>query len=337
MGWIFPENFWYWLVLPPVLYLLWLLYQRSNTILPKYFRISHVNFFNPVLKNGLRAVGFLCLLISLVGFYVGTGASTEPVLGRQIFFLLDVSSSMNVTDVTPSRLAKAKTEILNIAKQLKGEQLGLIVFTNFSYMQCPLTTDFGAFELYLSVVSTELFANTGTDFRNALNQVSQRFENLPPIQDADGNNISNKNIARAVVIISDGEDYGKKNTSTLIRLENQGIEVFCVGVGTDNGGSVPGSKESGELFKHNASGGIANSKRVDEKLQEISRYFGTEYFTLKRQSDNLDRVSDQIKNLPASPIAAQQDKARNNTSGIFLLISLVCICTSMFYLPQIRK
>jgi Ca-activated chloride channel family protein len=333
MGWLYPQNLLFVLLLLPAAFLLWLLYRRSARLLPSYFGVKNVRMYNPVLKNGLRALGLALLLLATAGWYAGTDTGEQPVLGRQVYFLVDVSASMNVKDLTPNRLEKVKKELHRVAQALKGEQIGLVVFTNYAYMQCPLTSDAAAFEMYLDVLETSQFANAGTDFRTALAHVADRFEHALPVLNDKGEAIDPRNIARAIVLVSDGEDFGKKNASVLTRLVEQGVQVMCVGVGTTTGGNVPGDAERGEDYKRTQTGDIAISKRVDDKLIEIGKFFSTPYFVLDGPATTLNPLITELQTMPASRIATRQDKIRADRFQWFVLLGMGCILASMVLLP----
>lgn len=333
MGWLYPQYYWFLLLLLPAGYLLWRLYQRGSRLIPAYVTTSDVVRYKPQLKNGLRAGSIVLLLLAALGWYIGANTGDQPVLGRQVYFLVDLSASMNVKDIAPSRLQKVKKELLRVAGALKGEQIGLIAFSNYAYMQCPLTSDAGAFELFLNVMETGQFSNNGTDFREALARAEERFEKALPVLDDKGEPIDARNIARAIVLLSDGEDFGKKNTSVLTRLQEQGIQVLCVGVGTTLGGSVPGDPEKKEEFKRTADGGIARSKRVDDKLKEIAAFFSTPYFVLDAPSSNLDALVHELQTMPASRIATRQDQVRADRFQWLVILALACLLGSMVLLP----
>ena len=72
--------------------------------------------------------------------------------GVDVMLVLDVSRSMQAEDVKPSRLARAKYQIRGLLDLLRGDRVGLVVFAGQAFVQCPLTTDYGAVELFLGRV-----------------------------------------------------------------------------------------------------------------------------------------------------------------------------------------
>ena len=64
-----------------------------------------------------------------------------------------------------------KHEIAKLIDILKGDRIGRIVFAGESYVQCPLTLDYGAAKMFLSAVSTG-WGDSGTA-QDAIKQASE--------------------------------------------------------------------------------------------------------------------------------------------------------------------
>ena len=60
--------------------------------------------------------------------------------GADLIILLDISRSMEVTDVQPSRLTRARQEIEDLVNQNNGKiRLGLIAFASVAHVLAPVT------------------------------------------------------------------------------------------------------------------------------------------------------------------------------------------------------
>ena len=62
---------------------------------------------------------------------------------------------MLATDLSPSRLARAKLAAQDLIGQLQGDRVGLIAFAGTAFLQAPLTTDYGAVLDALAELDTE--------------------------------------------------------------------------------------------------------------------------------------------------------------------------------------
>src|SRR4030042_5545351 len=97
--------------------------------------------------------------------------------GTDVLIALDVSPSMLAQDVKPNRLARARDAVRWIAESLKGDRIGLILFSGDAFLQCPLTNDYGAFMMFLDAASPDWISLKGTDIGMALRQGYPRLRN----------------------------------------------------------------------------------------------------------------------------------------------------------------
>ena len=78
----------------------------------------------------------------------------------------------------PSRLDKAKFEIRRLIDRLKGDRIGLVVFTGEAYLQSPMTLDYSALLLFLEIVDTDQMPSSATDFKAAMETSLNAVESL---------------------------------------------------------------------------------------------------------------------------------------------------------------
>ena len=327
MGITHPE-YWVWLLgIPVTLAILYMVYRRVSGIIRTWFGEEEYERNWPITKTALRGGAVLLLFIAMLGPHWGTVEDDLPLMSRDIYFLLDVSASMNAQDLPGSRLEYAKSELKNLIKDFRGDNLGLIVFADFAYLQCPLTRDHKALELFLDLAETRQLPQTGTRYRPALAQARNRF-----LGQADNDGVKSK----AIVMISDGEDWGDTYASMIERLKKQEIEVYTVGVGTYAGGPVPNLASGGAGFKTHPDGSMAISRLEDEDLRYIADAFDTDYVRLQEPGDDLMALRRQLKNLSASLVATQIRNVRQNQYQGFLFLAIIMLFVSMFLMP-IRK
>ncbi|MEL6591037.1 MAG: VWA domain-containing protein [Bacteroidota bacterium] len=329
MGFSNP-TYWVWLLgVPVTLAILYLVYRRVGGLLEAWFGQDEYARSLPFTKTLLRAGAFVALFLALMGPYWGEADDDLPLLSRDIYILLDVSASMNTKDVSPSRLEYAKGQLKQLIRDFQGDNFGLIIFSDFAYVQCPLTRDYEVMETFLDMAKTEQFAQNGTRFRPALSKALERFQ-----KQVEGGEIR----SRAVILVSDGEDFGDTYASLVERMKNLNIKVFTVGVGTYEGDVVPNltatSNRAG--VKTLPDGRPAISRLLDEDLRYISESFDTDYVLLEEQGDNLSPLRRQIKQLSASPVAAQLLKVQQDRYQVFLFLAIILLFISLFLMP-IRK
>ncbi|MBE2215942.1 MAG: VWA domain-containing protein, partial [Opitutaceae bacterium] len=71
------------------------------------------------------------------------GVIEEPVVqkSREVMIALDLSRSMLVQDVPPSRLERSRLLVRSLLDGLRGERVGLIVFSGTAFVQVPMSSD----------------------------------------------------------------------------------------------------------------------------------------------------------------------------------------------------
>ena len=302
-----------------------LLAVKSDTILRQWFKKTTYKRSFPYIKAGLRIGGLLLTAWGLLGPYWVSKEEKLNVLGKEIFFLLDVSASMNAEDIKPTRIAYAKEAIEYLIKDLKGDRVGLIVYANNPYVQCPLTTDFQAFSLYLEVASTEEFHATGTNLRPALFSALERMLSKDK---------QVRNYSQAIVLLTDGENFGESYLSVLERLNDAGIQVFVAGIGSKEGAPIPDIEKGRKRgYKRKENGEMILSVIAEEELRKIATYFGTEYVNLSENNKALQSLKEQIRYMRATPMAVRKQKMENNRFQSLLFLGFILISTSLFLIP----
>ena len=164
-----PEMFF--LLLPFTIMLIWYLYKgkkiRSNFSdigikSVRSFLFNHIKDRHVKLRSRLLILGVLYMILASIGPQVGVKLTELTRQGVDIFILLDTSTSMNATDVKPSRMEKAKYELGRLLNDLNGDRVGLIAFAGSAHLHCPLTEDYSAARLFLNMMDTNLIYNQGT-------------------------------------------------------------------------------------------------------------------------------------------------------------------------------
>lgn len=325
--WANLDDLWWIAAVPLLLILLLIIQYRSEKVFHSWFNPGQYRRHHPVSKYFLLA-GAICLTgFSLLGPAWGNANREINIMGREVYFLLDVSASMNCRDIKPSRLEKVKQELSRTIQQLKGDKMGLIVFTSQGFVQCPLTTDSKVVSMLLKMVETNQFSNTGTDLRAGLSKCLERFAAEPRIQ--------GKKVSRAIVLITDGEDFGDKYTSVLLRLEDQGVRIIPVAVGSPSGAPVPLAAGSAQ-YHIDEGGQTAYSKVNPETIELIARQSGEDAFTIQSSGESLSDLSQRLRNLPAALVDEREEKAASNQYQWFLGLAIL-LCFAALLLTPIRR
>lgn len=309
MIWEYAYFLWLLLLIPATVGLLWWRSRKVRAQRKKYFDTelfsSLRSGFWPVggrLKNIAMLSGLFFLMVSLAGPKIGTEVREIKRQGIDMLVVLDLSGSMNAEDVRPSRLRKAKFEINRLIERLQGDRVGLIVFTGEAYLQSPMTLDYSALRLFLGIADTKQMPSSATDFKSALETADQAFESL------DENDAASE-AAKVLLIISDGEDHGQSYQKALDKLVSEGISIYTLGVGTDEGTTIPLYEEGSDKlvgYKRDNQGKIVTTKLQRKTLQSIANAGNGAYYSIERGADGIDSFLARLDELEKGEFASQE-------------------------------
>ena len=238
-------------------------------------------------------------LLALARPQLGERQAELARTGRDVLVLFDLSRSMTVTDVAPSRLAAAKAAAWETVSASQGDRIGLAVFGGSAFLQLPLTTDHGALERFLDAASPDDLGDPSTDIGNALATAARIFEH------------EGERGHRAVLLVSDGEtDENGDLEKATAGLREQGIPVFALGVGTTRGGPVPAdSSEAPEKFHRDHIGRIAMSRLEESGLRRVATLTGGAYARADRSADR-NSLRAALARVRTRALSSEQSKER---------------------------
>jgi len=154
------------LIPPAVALVLWMELGRApaRRALFLYSRATELGAQRPGIVARLRDLPTVLRLAAIVLLIVAaarpqsTRASDDlEVEGIDIVVVLDLSGSMQETDLVPNRLEAAKAVIQDFVRRRPTDRIGLVVFGREAYTYAPMTLDHGALlrmvgELRLGIV-----------------------------------------------------------------------------------------------------------------------------------------------------------------------------------------
>lgn len=226
------------------------------------------------------------LVVALLGPSFGAMKKEIRTIGKDLYLAVDLSKSMDATDVQPSRLEKAKHEIQRLISRFNSDRIGLIVFSDEAFVQSPLTYDQNALQLYTQTLRTSLVPNTGTNYgpvlQLALNKLGQNSKAEAAEQKA-----------RVLVLISDGEDFGGDAEQLAGQLREQNIRVYTLGIGTTDGSRIP----VGRGFKKDEEGKTVITSLNPAPLVQLAELTGGQYFEVNNRVSEVSRLISAINTI----------------------------------------
>ena len=220
--------------------------------------LSFFNMKRKRIRGSLILTALALMIIALMepqwGFYWGEGKRS----GLDILIAVDTSRSMLVEDVEPNRLEYAKEAVKGFVRQLKGDRVGLIAFSGHAFLVCPLTADYNGFMLSLEDMGTDTLPRGGTSLSSVIQEA---------LRSVGKKEIKNK----VLILLTDGEDHEGDPLRLAERAQKEGLRIFCVGIGTKEGGLIPVQSTDGqkELIK-DEKGHVVRSALNEDLLKKIA-------------------------------------------------------------------
>jgi len=238
------------------------------------------------IKFILILTALLFAILGLANPQIGTKIEEVKQQGIDVYIVLDVSLSMVAEDIKPSRLDKAKNSISRLIQKLRGDRIGLIIFSGDAYIQIPLTSDYSAADLFLNAVDVSSVPQPGTAIASALNLARTSFK-------------KDEQTKKAIIIITDGEDHEGDIESAVKDAVSEGIQIYTIGMGSTSGVPIPVYNQSGIRvdYKKDRSGSIVLTKLDEETLKTIASDGNGKYYRSTTTSEELGEIYDDLSKL----------------------------------------
>jgi len=291
-----------------VLYLLYI----TRTV--QLARRLHTTARSVTLKFLLRSFYFALIIMALLGPSFGASKKEIKAVGKDIYIAVDLSQSMDATDIQPSRLERVKFELQKVVNAFNSDRIGLIIFSSEAFMQCPLTYDQSALFLFIQTLNTKLVPNAGTDFGPPLQMALERH--------LDEQNTTSQNHAKIIILISDGEDFGEETNNVLNDIENNGIRLFTLGVGTIEGSRIPLARGG---FKKDREGMAIVTKLNNTDLQKLAKKSDGDYFEITNRKSEVTRLINSIADIEGQLRDKREIDVSANKYYYFLIVALALI------------
>ncbi len=281
-------------------------------------------------KQKIKAVFIITALLFIIFSLVQPkwGYHWEDVERRGIDLVVavDTSRSMLADDIKPNRLQAAKREISDLIKVIDGDRVGLVAFAGTAFLQCPLTLDYGAFNLFLDDINTSLIPVGGTSFGEAIKKSMLAFS-------------SKLKKHKAIVLITDGEDHQGNAMEMAKAAKEQGIIIYTVGVGKKEGAYIKLKDGKGnETLLKDREGKVVKSRLDEILLNKIALETGGAYTPAYGIQWGLANIyTNIIANMEEKQLGGRKIKLYENRFQIPLFIALILITLESLIGERTRK
>lgn len=303
---------------------LYALYLVRVIRIAKTLRTPYSNVFAKLL---FRTLYFALFIVAVMGPSFGGSKKEVKSMGKDIVICVDLSKSMDAFDVQPSRLEKVKFELKKVVSAFNSDRIGIVIFSSEAFMQCPLTYDQNALNLFIETMNTGLVPASGTDFGPPLKLALQKLE------DDDKPGSTERSKSKVIILISDGEDFGEATKEVAQEIEKRDVKLFTLGVGTEKGGNI----YNGNTLKTNRQGLIVLTKLNPDGLISLAKNTGGQYFEINESKNDISRLINTIDKIEGEMRDARFVDVTANKFFYFLLAAaFLFLLDILINIPTVR-
>lgn len=275
------------------------------------------------LKLLLREIAIVAGLVALAGPRFGVQYEQVIPRGSDLYVLIDVSRSMLADDVPPSRLGRAKADVLSLVNRLEGERIGLIAFAGQAVVKCPLTVDYDSFRRALEELDPDSAPRGGTAIGDAIRKAIEVFH-------------AKSDRDQAVLLITDGDDQQSYPLEAADVAAERHVTIFAVGLGDpDRGARVPQKGSAGAFVEYQ--GEQVWSKLDNNLLRQIALKTSGIYVPAGTRAYDLGELyTTHLQGRKGHDAASQQRIRRSERFQIFLGIALLALLLDLCIWPYRR-
>ncbi len=292
----------YWLLALIPLAVIWWLMIRSNVADAKaWAKVIDAKLLPLLLSDSNEKHDSSCYLgksLLAIGWIIATLALADPVwekIPRPVFqtnsariIVLDLSSSMLISDLKPSRLARARFKIEdilseNFTKKEEG-QIGLVLFAGAAFTASPLTRDSETIRALLQVLTPRIMPSQGSRVDLGLKKAHELLTQA---------GVTNGQI----LLIADGASDKDATLKIAKSIQKAGHTLSVLGVGTEAGGILPALRYR--------DGKKITVKLESEILQAIAQNGGGKYHLISTNNSDL-------KSVLSSPLIADKPQEKSD-------------------------
>lgn len=280
-----------------------------------YSDINLVKSGRKTIRQRLRPTLYLLRLTALMFFIIamarpqsGTEKRDIDTEGIDIILALDISGSMKAEDFKPhNRLFVAKEEINKFVDKRSNDRIGLVVFAQSSFTQCPLTLDYGVLKSFLEQVDFGM-VNDGTGIGLALANAVNRLRH----SDA---------VSKIIILLTDGVNNNWEiDPLTAANIAKaMGIKIYTIGAGKPGTAMYPiYDPIFGKRYQY------LPNEIDEESLRKIAEITEGKYFRARSENE-LGQVYAEIDLLEKTKINVNEYVQYEELFFKFLLIGMMLV------------
>lgn len=248
----------------------------QKVISPHLINFLMVSGQNKSTKNSFWLTAIIAFLIIIAVSGPAIREKNVPVFQTEDsrVILLDLSLSMDATDIKPSRIDRARFKIMDILEQTQEGTVGLVVYAGDAFIISPLTSDANTIASMIPTLSTGIMPVLGSRPDIAIKKAVELLNNA-------------KQSNGQIIWITDGvEDEFEDGVIDVLSSSQHLLSVLAIG--TEQGAPIP--RPDGNGFLKDNSGNIILPKLNAANLKSIVSKSNGQYVELTSNNDDIDFI-----------------------------------------------
>lgn len=270
------------------------------------------------LRHSLIVLRVFCILLLVLAIArPQSGKKTTEIIteGVDIMLVLDTSGSMQALDFEVggkriNRLEVAKNVVADFVKGRENDRLGMVVFAEEAFTQCPLTLDHGVMLSFLNKVQIGM-AGDGTAIGSAIGTAVKRLKDI-------------KAKSKVIILLTDGRNNaGRLNPEKAAEIAKKyGVKIYTIGAGTKGKAPFLVKTFFGSRY-------VYKQVDIDEgTLRQIADITGGKYFRAQ-DTEGLKKIYTQIDKLEKTEVMTKEYIDYNELFSWPLLLALGVLLLEM--------
>jgi len=186
---------------------------------------------------------------------------------------LDLSRSMDATDVAPTRLERAKLKLLDLLERREAGQTALVVFTSNAFTVAPLTNDTRTIALLVNALSSDIMPSQGSVIEVGLEKAAALLRQ--------------SGVASGEILLITDAVASEAAFDLAARLAGEGFAIDVLGVGTAEGAPIPNTVRG---FLTDAEGNLVLPRLDADNLARLAAAGHGRFARLEAGDSDLDRL-----------------------------------------------
>lgn len=281
--------------------------------------------WRPAVKMTLTLLGVSLLVVALANPLFGTRIEKGKRAGSDVAICLDLSNSMLAEDIQPNRLERSKRVVSNLLASFAGDRVSLVAFAGTSFIQMPLTADYGATKLFLDEMDCSMISEQGTAIGDAIEKAMLTLG----YGDEEREWVKNKN--RAIIVISDGENHEDDAIGAARNAAKEGVRVCTVGMGLPEGSPIPEFDNRGRKsnYKRDREGNVIMTHLNEQMLRDVASAGNGVYVRAGNVNSGLGDITSLIQRLDKEEYGETQFAAYESRYMYPLLAGLALLLVEL--------